>query len=390
VTTRSSSTWTTLGHRTLAYALVVLLALSAGNAQARRGKDRDKDKGAHDLILKNADYNENELVNGKELVSTLRGNVIFLYDDMTVHSDNAKWWRSQGTVKLDGNVRMNREDEVLTCDRMTYLKEQKRLEGEGRVDYRSPSDGVRLYGQRGNYDLARDVFTITGDPHFVRVDSTNADTMVTVSLEMSYDDSLHVATARRNVKITRGKLVATGDRALYNTDKETAHLRGKPHIVYDRNTMDGDSVDLFFKGDTLDGVSVVGRAHGLYTDADSADTNVTNVWSDSMYLATSGGDYVDSVWAFGDVRTTYYLSSESDSANEVTGKTMILAFERAGKLRTALVRGNARSTYYVREKDSDGRNEASGDTILVLFERGKASELTIGGSVRGKYLPSSR
>jgi hypothetical protein len=99
------------------------------------------------------------------------------------------------------------------------------------------------------------------------------------------------------------------------------------------------------------------------------------------------GGALDTVWAWENVHSTYYLSSEADSANEVSGKAMVLSFERGGDLRTALVWGNARSTYYVREDDGRGRNEASGDTIHVFFEQGRASELTIRGSVRGAYYP---
>ena len=66
---------------------------------------------------------------------------------------------------------------------------------------------------------------------------------------------------------------------------------------------------------------------------------------------------------------------------------MILSFEDKADLHGALVWGNAESTYYVREEDGQGRNEASGDTIRVRFEEGKASELTISGSVRGAYYP---
>lgn len=390
--TRSSSRHggpSMLARAAVVAVLVVLVSgVSAGRKDRQEERRTKKDRNSAALVLKNANSNENTLVNG-ELVSTLTGNVTFLYDDLTVISDNARWWRDQGTIRLNGNVRAERGVKVLTCDEMTFLKQRKQIEGSGRVDYRSPPDGVRLFGRRGTYDLDRKRFVLTGEPHFVRTDTLGRDTLDITGVEMTYDDSLRVASSRRSVVITRGPLRATCDLAHYYARRDLAQLRGKPHIVYEGHVMDGDSVDLYFKGDTLDGVSVAGKAHALYRAIDSSttprDTNLTNVWGDSMYLKMNARGQLDSVWAWGNVISTYYLSSASDSANRVEGKAMVLAFEGRGALRSALVWGNARSTYYVREKDSDGRNEASGDTIQVWFERGQASELVLSGKVRGTY-----
>ena len=104
-----------------------------------------------------------------------------------------------------------------------------------------------------------------------------------------------------------------------------------------------------------------------------------------MYLALTQSGHIDSMYAFGKVKSTYYLGATSDSANQVTGKTMILAFDTAGVIATARVWGNATSVYYVIDAEGKGRNEASGDTINVVFDKGKASQLTLSGVVRGVY-----
>ncbi len=350
-------------------------------ASAVGGRDRSPD-----LILRNANRNENTLVRG-ELVSTLIGDVRFLYDDFTIYSDRARWWQSRGTVKLSGNVRVVRDDEKMTCDRLTFLKKQKRLDAIGRVNYYSTPDRVRIHGRHGRYDMERNRFVLTGEPRFLRFDTAAAETLTIVGREMTYHDSTRVASAVHDVRITKGKLAATCDRANYFTGDERAELRGTPVITYDGNRMNGDSVDLAFRGDTLQGVAIGGSAHGVCLEPDSGDTNVTNVWGDSMYMAMTPSGSLDTLWAWEDVISTYYLSSEADSANEVSGKAMVLSFERSGELRSALVWGNARSTYYVREDDGQGRNEASGDTIHVFFDEGRATELTVSGSVRGAYFP---
>lgn len=74
------------------------------------------------LILKSANSNENMYTNG-EFISILKGNVIFLYDDITIRSDEATWWRNEGKVDFKHNVRVTQKAQVLTCDRLNFTKE---------------------------------------------------------------------------------------------------------------------------------------------------------------------------------------------------------------------------------------------------------------------------
>jgi len=339
------------------------------------------------LILKNADYNENTFV-GNKLVSVLRGNVEFHYGEMKIFSQDARWWRDEGKIALNRDVRVEKEGQELTCDRMNYYKDTDLLVAAGHFDYRSRKDNLRLIGRNGQYDLKQDFLTLTGDPQFFRYDTAAAETLTISGKVMTYSDSLKVATSKDSVVITKGKLASRCRQARYLTDELRAELRGDPRIFYEIHLLTGDSVNLFFDGDTLEGISVSGNSHGLYREAETADTSVTNIWSDSLYMALTAGGELDSVWAIGDVLSTYYLSTEPDTANEVSGKQMVLAFDDEGQLGDATVWGSARSIYHVREQEGrGGRNEASGDSIVVFFREGKASHLTLKGDVRGVYFP---
>jgi lipopolysaccharide export system protein LptA len=375
----------------------LLMCALALPADARRSRAADKDttkagakpaKRSPDLTLRNANSSQGTLVNG-QLVWTLTGNVIFDYDDLTIRADSARWWRGEGNVRMMANVRAVRDSSVLTCDQMSFSKTRKVVESTGRVDYRNRRDNIRLTGQRGDYDLDHNRLTLTGQPRFFRYDTTAAETLTIAGQEMVYEDSLGKATVLRNVTIDRARLATTCERAYYYSKTGRAELRGRPHVTYEDHTLDGDSLDLLLEGDTLRGVSVWGHAHALYRQPDTTDTNLTNVWSDSMYLAMTRSGELDSAWAWRNVLSTYELA-ESDSANRVSGKAMVLALEHDGGLRSATVWGNARSVYYVRDKGGSGRNDASGDSIRVMFQDGKASQLVLRGSVRGSYAPKKR
>lgn len=359
-------------------AAAVLLLVSAVAALSASSDD--------DLILKNADSNENRLVNG-ELVSTLRGHVEFHYGEMKIFSDYARWWRDQGIIKLNDNIRVEQEDQTLTCDHMVFEKNNEELVASGNFKFVNTQDRLQLTGRSGRYTVDTKEFVLTGEPRFMRFDTTAAETLTIVGQTMTYNDSTQVATVINNVVITKGQLRATCNRAWYFTERERALLRGVPDIAFDIHTLTGDSVDLVFSGDTLKGVSVDGNAHGRYREVGATDTNLTDITSDSMFMLLSTEATLDSVRAFGNVESSYYLSNGSDTANEASGRRMILDFDPDGALEDATIFGNATSVYYVIENDGRGRNEASGDSIRVIFLDGRAKVLLLSGSVRGVYYP---
>jgi lipopolysaccharide export system protein LptA len=339
------------------------------------------------LELKNANNNSNRMENG-ELVSTLTGDVVFIYEDLTVKADNARWWRRQGTIKLWKHCRTEKPNLVMTCDEMTFYREKNGLFLHGNVVIDEAKNRVHVIGDDGRYDLKTKLFTLNRDPVFMKFDTAAAETLVIVGKRMSYSDSLNVASAEQNVRITKGRLVSTCETSRYDTKQGLAHLRsGPPIITYNAHSVTGDSIDLVFGGDTLKGVSVQGHSHGRYHESDTTDTTVTHVWSDSMYLSITPGGRLDTIRAFRNVKSTYHLAESGGMANEVTGRTMVLGFNDRGDIASARVYGNATSIYFVKNEDGRGRNESSGDTIRVWFSAGRASRLLLAGAVRGVYFP---
>lgn len=372
-----SSAFTRRFPRACLWALVLGLSIGLGHADV--------------LDLRDAGSTEMALVNGEAVITST--NAVFVYVDsgeseIVTRANRARWWREQGKISMRGSVQVERDDQVLTCDRMNaFFKGDRHIDAQGNFVFWDSTDQVELTGDRGHYDLEREFFTLYGEPRFVRYDTAAAETLIITSERMTYGDSLQIAAAHDSVRILRGPLTATCQQGRYYTKRDFAELRGQPFISYSDHTIEGDSVDLFFDNDALHGVSVTRNAHGRYRQDEGADTTTTHIWGDSVYMQLVGDGSIDSIRVFRDVRSTYYLSSQSDTANEVSGKTMVLAFGREGELENATVWGNARSTYYVVEENGRGRNEATGDSIKVFFVEGRASELLMSGSVRGVYFP---
>ena len=389
---------------------ILILLLSAPSISTAATKTKQDTTKSPTLVLESADMNENSFSKG-ELVSVLRGHVVFSYDSVLIHSGEATWWRSKGIILFEKGVRVERQRQSLTCDRMHFTKETDLLTAEGHFNYYDTTGKTRLLGRNGDYHLGNKVFHLTGDPRLVRYDTVTAETLTITGIRMTYVDSIKCATVIDKVHIKKGKLSSTCGLARYYTEKNTAELRGSPHVKYEINKVDGDSINLCFGKESLKNATVMGHSHGLYIDTsgnsatprdssrskiprDSAlakatrDTMLTHIWSDSLFMTVSDSGFMDSLWAYGKVRSKYFSTSDSATANEAKGKTMRLAFSRSGNLDNIRIWGNARSIYFIEDKGGEGRNEASGDTIAVTFgPDGKAKKLSLMGSARGVYYP---
>ncbi len=340
-----------------------------------------------DLILKSADSNINTMSKDGEVVSMLNGNVQFLYDDATIQSQYAKWWKTKGIVSFSDNVKVVRTKQTMTSDKMDYDKNKKQLIAEGHLIFNDLKEHVRLTGNRGTYAMDSKFLVVEGKPHFEYFDSTAHDTVDIVGTKMTYSDSLKKATVEKAVRIKKGKLVTHSDLAIYFPDSGKAHLRTVPQIAFETDSLFGDSVDLLFTKNKLQKVKVRGNSHGLYRDFGTQDTTLTQLFGDSLSMFMSDSGKIDSLYATGNVKSKYAPVKKPKQANEAFGKYMMVSFNRKNQVDKVRVWGNAQSVYNVEEKDGRGMNTASGDSIRVSFANGKAANVRLSGSVRGYYAP---
>ena len=366
--------------------LVMLAALFPWGASF--GEEKPKTNKNPTLILQSANSNENRYSNG-EFISVLRGRVVFLYDDITIRSDEATWWRNEGRVNFSNNIRITQKSQTLTCDKMHFTKQTNRIDASGHFRYRDSVEHAVMTGEKASYRIDTKYFTLDGKPKLVRFDTASAETLIITGRAMLYNDSLKQAKVTDSVTITKGILLARCERAVYFTERNEACLRKQPRVTYDIHEVVGDSIDLRFGKEALRSASVYGNAHGVYIDTagKAGDTAFTHVWGDSLYMSVADSGYLDSLWVNGKAISKYYTASAPDLVNQANGKVMLMSFGRNGDVDQVKIWGNARSTYFIEEKDSRGVNEASGDSITVEFRRGKAVFLNLAGSARGIFFP---
>lgn len=340
------------------------------------------------LVLESANSNENSFEN-EEFISVLKGNVVFSYDDIKIKSDEATWWRNQGKVIFQNNVRVYRGPQTVTCDRMNFAKERNALIANGHFQFCDTLEKTTITGNDAEYYIDSKYFQLTGKPQLVRLDTVAAETLFISGEKMWYIDSLKCAYVSDSVKIIKGQLFSTCQKANYYTKTSLAQLRINPDITYKINHVKGDSIDLLFGKKNLKNATVMGNTFSTYIDTSEnhKDTAFTHIWGDSLLMTVSDSGRMDSLWVFGKAKSKYFVTNEPANVNEASGKKMLMSFNGNGDADLVKIWGNARSRYFVQEGKSKGINEASGDSIKVIFNRGKASSLTLVGSARGVYFP---
>ena len=401
------------------------------------------------LVLKNAEYNSNTLIDGK-WVNFLKGNVTFEYNEGTIAADQATWYHSDNKILFQYNINATMEGKQLSCERIDFLRNDKKIIASTNIRFFDPIENVRITAQSAEYILDKKILTLTIDPEIHYYDSANSDTISLSSEKMVYNDSLHMATAHNNVAFfdPKEQIHIFSQYAEYLPEKKYLTLLNSPKMFqYDT----AQSETLTILADTM-----------IYNDSLNVAIAINKVtisrslWrskcKEATYDVTSGtaklrvepwiyydhdeltGDSIDLFFSEKTLRGVSVMNNvkglqrditESDTIfREVTGDSIFMSigdsnrlekiwiYKNAktlyytakqpeyineaygkvmildfveGRINTLHILGNAKFFYYLYDKSDSGKIESSGDSIKIKFKNGEATFMTITGAVRGTY-----
>lgn len=352
------------------------------------------------LILERANSNENVYESSSgNFISFLRGNVVFRLDDIRISADEAMWNRNAGVVDFHKNVRVEQRGQEMLCERLNFQRNRNTLSAIGSVRYSDSAKITFMRGQIAEYATDKKECVVHGSPLLTRADTADVDTLFISGRFMMYNDSLKIATVNDSVKIVRGSLTATGKKGQYFANEDLAKLRINPVILYEKHRVIGDSVDLFFGKESLEGAVVMGNTHGFYSEVadSSADTTVMNIWSDSLYMAMFGSGKVRSIKASGHARGDYSENPASPSkppvSTHITSDSMYMFMQETGKVSATKAYGGVQARYAEAASQSKAVTAVTRITSdsmhMHMFETGKVSAMKAYGGARARYVETA-
>jgi lipopolysaccharide export system protein LptA len=346
-------------------ALIMLVAVGAAWAQQKSP-----------IILDRANSLQAVEENGVRK-QVLTGNVKITRDSLWVICDNAEYFPDSGIVVFRDNVEFHDPQRTMLADEVIYnefteevfasnhvrVYQTDSLSASSRtaryedrlkhgflyddVRLREESRRIILTGRLGYVDYEENFGWVTGNPVLVERDSLQRMMTEIHGDTVFYDDRNKFSRALGHVTVERDSLTSHGDKLEYYTQKKFAELTGQPYANRGMDEMTGDTLQLYFKGEQLDRVEVLGHA-----------------------VVTSPAD-----------------SGFKEPENRMEGSRMTLWIDSTA-VSEILVQGSAIATYYIRDQGQPkGLNVTSGDRLHVYFEGRKMARIRVEGGTEGDYTP---
>jgi lipopolysaccharide export system protein LptA len=356
--------------------------------------------------------------------------------DNTIIADSSEYYGDQSVLYLIGHVHYRETRAKVDSDRMTYYQLEDRLHAEGHVNAVLQS-GTTMDGPVVDYyrvTPARPLASViaTGHPTMrliQRNPSGQPSEPVNVVANQIVSQGENLVFASGAVEITRPDVLAKGDSAFFDSQREFARLMRSPTVESKRDrkfTLSGGVIDMYSRNRVLQRVVATPSGHVLSDDlelvADSVDLRMSNdklervmAWGKNRARAVSPdrditADSIDAIMPgqrLREVRAVRkaYANSAPDTAHFVSterdwmrGGLIVAEFDSIPpsdttskpRPRRIVATGDASSFYQLagnnRLSSLPNINYVKGRVITVLFADREVSTVEVVEQASGVYI----
>lgn len=360
--------------------------------------------------------------------------------DITLQADSAESYDQSQLYILIGNAKYKEPRVTINSQRATYFRSEERVLMEGDVKAVMKS-GATMVGPKAEYFRAvRGIRTspklvAQGRPQLTFVETDSAGkaqppTKLVAQEIIAEGDSIFIGHGR--VILDRSDVVATGDSAYLNNNKQFSRLLKNPKIESKGSqpfTLTGTIIDLYGSARMLDRIVSIDSARATSKDlllvSDTLDLRMQENKLQRAFAFGPGGarattperditaDSLDVVMPNQRIRELRairraYAESDPDSTKVVSderdwlrGDTIIARFDSLAasdttskpQVKDILASGTASSYYQVPsnsgDKNKPGINYVRGRQIHIDFTKGEVQTVTVSDSVSGVYLEAA-
>ncbi|MBD3299688.1 MAG: hypothetical protein GF341_13610, partial [candidate division Zixibacteria bacterium] len=327
------------------------------------------------LILEYADSSEVLQAQG-ETEYHLFGNVQFRQGDTRLASDRAVWKQDSGTVWFRGHVLIQQPKRFLRAKRVFYDRNVRSFIAYDSVTVEDTAQAFSLSGERVRFDRNAEVAYADSSPvmHYdFLLDSAQhtiiiADTLIFKKFDRS-------GTALGSVRVYKDDWRGTGDYGEIWPDSGLAMLTGDPEATGLGGTISGDTLYLYYRGQTVERVQARGNTSGSYQDT-SLTTGGQNLIQGDVADFFITNDTLRAIRVVGEAYTDYDPGEPGGGHNKASGDSLWLDFD-SGQLDAVTIRGGSQGTYRApREDVGDDTVTYSAETIVFVPDSNRIDLLT--------------
>ena len=287
------------------------------------------------------------------------GGMVVDSDTLHLEGQEGTYDRTLEVIFVRGNVKGIRGKITITSDEAEWFRGRKEVFFRGHAVVVDPVQQTRITGERIRYDLDQDRAEVLESPNLVI--STHPENPIHVTGDRLRANPHGDVEAGGRVEITRGEVLAKADSAFFDRDRHLAYLFGNPTVIQLDGTLNGDTLLLHFDAkDALERLQMHGNAGLRFIPTDSAHAGeVSTVRGDSLTMFFRG-DTTDKVVVVGKAHSTYRPSprdqSEGVGTNVVDGDTISILLA-SNEIERVVVAGNAKGTFVFGHEDSLAADE---------------------------------
>ncbi len=332
----------------------------------------------------------------------------YLKDGQMAVGDSIFYHGRSGEVVLIGNARLEEEGRLATADEIVYNEETGILHLTGNAFFadsnRKMASEALVYDQQADRLISRTRSTLNSAPQYLEADT------------IDFDNKSGTGVAMGNViwaDTTAGYTIICEQAHYLDSTKSIHAFGGRPLLINriqeDSLYMSADTLYSFERianGDTLRDFRAYHRVRIYKTDLQAICDSLTYssadstfrfyhdpvIWSDtSQFVADSitmflADEQIDRIHLN---RNAFIINSADEILfNQMQGRE-ITAFFVDGDVDRMLIKGNARSIYYVLddEKAYIGANETECSSMLLRFDNNNVRTVTFYDSPAAKFHP---
>jgi len=271
-------------------------------------------------------------------------------------------------LKLNNRFTLKAKKLAQEVTNFTQLKKSNFIELFNLPEINSP-DGFTLSANKGEYNIKAEKAWLWDKCTMTAIENNGLDTT-----RLFADTAYYDLTARRldlfgNVKIIKDTLSTHSQKAVFFQDERIAKLRIKPEMFFGSSYMKGDSVDIFFNKDSTTRYpekAVIQGSGYLENPAKTALASEKNTLNGQQIELFFKKNKLNLVKAFGQVTSLFYNLDKKKNQN----RSDSTAINQPEPLREA-----------------DGANQVTGDTLFVNLIDNKISTIHFKGGCEGTYYP---